>query len=174
MEIKNCVEMMNGKGWMPVAVNDQNEKIKKALNVKAYLGIKQKKELVDSIINETIIYDNGLFKFNAIDQLIVYIMKSIEAYTNLELSNNLEEDYDLLCSTGLLNKILRTFESEHQEVLSLLQMQCDYILMDNSVTAKLNSTLDNINKFVNKAAESIENIKPEDIQKIAELIKISG
>ena len=174
MEIKIFVEKASTKGYMPATVDQQNEKLKKDLEIKPYLSIKDKKKLINQIIDDTIIYDSGLFKFNGIDQYISYVMRCIAAYTNLELSDSLDEDYDLLCQAGLLQKILRTFESEYQEVMSLLQMQCDYILMDNSVTAKLNSTLDSINGLVVKAAGFIENIEPEDIQKITELIKISG
>ena len=171
MKINDFVMKAASKGYMPAAVNQQDEKLIKDLEVKSYLGIKDKKKLVDKIISDTIIYDSGLFKFNGIDQFVSYNMRCVEAYTNLELSDDLEEDYDALCSTGLLPKILRIFESEYQAVLSLLQMQCDYILLDNSITAKVNSTLDDINKLVNKAAESIGNIRPEDIQKIAELMQ---
>lgn len=174
MEIKIFVEKALMKGYMPATVDQQNEKLKKDLEIKSYLSIKDKKKLIDQIIDDTIIYDNGLFKFNPVDQYISYVMRCIAAYTNLELSDDLEDDYDVLCQAGLLQKILRTFESEYQEVLSLLQMQCDYILMDNSITAKLNSTLDSINSLVVKAAGFIENIEPEDIQKITELIRISG
>ena len=65
MKIANFVELTKTKGWLPIAVNDQNEKIKTALNVKPYLGIKAKKELVNDIVNnvlKTRIYtsDNGL------------------------------------------------------------------------------------------------------------------
>lgn len=173
MTIKNFVEKAMSKGYMPATVDQQNEKLKKDLEIKSYLGIKDKRKLVNEIVEDTIIYDNGLFKFNGMTQYISLTMRCIAAYTNLELSDDLEEDYDLLCGAGLLSKILRTFEDEYQSVLSLLQMQCDYILMDNSVTARLNTTLDNINEFLSKAAESIDSlkdIKPEDIQKIAKLI----
>lgn len=173
MNIKNCVEMMTAKGWMPVAVNDQNEKIKKVLEIKSYLGIKQKKELIDDIVNDTIIYDNGLYKFNGVDQYVTYVMKTIVAYSNLEI-NDIEEDYDALCESGLLNKILRTFESEYQEVLSLLQMQCDYILLDNSVTAHINSTLDAIVGAINKISDSVigtlKNVNADDIKGIVDLV----
>lgn len=171
MKINDFVMKATGKGYMPVAVNQQDEKLKKDLEVKTYLSIKDKKKLVDKIIEDTIMYDSGLFKFNGIDQFISYNMRCVEAYTNLELSDDLEEDYDALCSTGLLPKILKTFEGEYQAILSLLQMQCDYILLDNSIAAKVNTILDNINKSVNKAADFIGNIKPEDIQKIAALMQ---
>ena len=174
MKIQNFIELTKTKGWMPIAVNDQNEKIKTTLNVKSYLSIKDKKALIDDIINETIIYENGLYKFNGVDQLIYYTMKCIEAYTDLEVED-IEEDYDFLCSTGLLNKILRTFEEEYSTVLALLQMQCDYILMDNSVTANINVLLtaatNAINKFGDAAGDVFKNVKPEDIAAIVSKLK---
>ena len=174
MKVQNFIELTKTKGWMPIAVNDQNEKIKATLNVKSYLGIKDKKALIDDIINETIIYENGLYKFNGVDQLICYTMKCIEAYTDLEVED-IEEDYDFLCSAGLLNKILRTFEEEYSTVLELLQMQCDYILMDNSVTANINVLLtavtNAINKFGDAAGDVFKNVKPEDIAAIVSKLK---
>ena len=172
--IKNFVEKATKKGYMPATVEQQNEKLKKDLEVKSYLSIKDKRKLVEQIIDDTIIYDSGLFKFNGIDQLVYYNMRCIEAYTNLELSNDIEDDYDALVSSGLMNKILATFENEYTEVLSLLQMQCDYILMDNSVASKVNTLLvsatNAINKLADAAEKSFKDIKPEDVQKITELI----
>jgi hypothetical protein len=172
--IKNFVEKVTKKGYMPATVEQQNEKLKKDLEVKSYLSIKDKRKLVEQIIDDTIIYDSGLFKFNGIDQLVYYNMRCIEAYTNLELSDDIEDDYDALVSSGLMNKILATFENEYTEVLSLLQMQCDYILMDNSVASKVNillvSATNAINKLADAAEKSFKDIKPEDVQKITELI----
>ena len=172
--IKNFVEKATTKGYMPATVEQQTEKLKKDLEVKSYLSIKDKKKLVEQIVDDTIIYDSGLFKFNGIDQLVYYNMRCIEAYTNLELSDDIENDYDLLCQSGLMNKILATFENEYTEILSLLQMQCDYILLDNSITAKVNVLLSAVTNGVDKLSDSIidtfKNIKPEDMQKITELI----
>lgn len=174
MKINEFVKKATTKGYMPATVEQQNEKLKKDLEVKSYLSIKDKRKLVEKIIDDTIIYDSGLFKFNGIDQLVYYNMRCIEAYTNLELSDDIEDDYDALVSSGLMNKILGVFESEYTEILSLLQMQCDYILLDNSITAKVNVLLNAMTNGVNKLSDSIidifKDIKPEDIQKITELI----
>jgi len=106
---------------------------------------------------------------------VVYIMKCIEAYTDLELGEDIEEDYDELCKSGLLDKILRTFEEEFNTVLSLLKMQCDYILMDNSVTANINVLLtaatSAINKFGNSASDIFKNVRPEDVAAIISKLK---
>ena len=174
MKINEFVKKAMTKGYMPASVDQQTEKLKKDLEVKSYLSIKDKRKLVEQIIDDTIIYDSGLFKFNGIDQLVYYNMRCIEAYTNLELSDDIEDDYDALVSSGLMNKILSTFENEYTEILSLLQMQCDYILLDNSVTAKINVLLSAMTNGVDKLSDSIidtfKNIKPEDMQKITELI----
>ena len=174
MKITEYVEKATAKGYMPAAVNQQDDKIKKDLEVKSYLGIKAKRKLIEDIVDETVIYENGLLKFNGVEQYVVYTMRCIEAYTNLELSDDLEEDYDALCSCGLLAKILRTFDDEYQSVLSLLQMQCDYVLMDNSVTSKINVVLNSMTDTLNKIADVVEKkmneINPEDLQKVTELL----
>ena len=174
MKITEYVEKATAKGYMPAAVNQQDDKIKKDLEVKSYLGIKAKRKLIEDIVDETVIYENGLLKFNGVEQYVVYTMRCIEAYTNLELSDDLEEDYDALCSCGLLAKILRTFDDEYQSVLSLLQMQCDYVLMDNSITSKINVVLNSATNTLNKIADGVEKkmneINPEDLQKVTELL----
>lgn len=173
MKINEFVELTKTKGWMPIAFNDQNEKIKKELEIKNYLSIKAKKDLVEDIVGDTILYNNWLYKFNGIDQYVTYTMKTIAAYSNLELSDDLEEDYDLLCESGLLDKILRTFEDEFKSVLSLLQMQCDYILLDNSVTAHINGVLDSVVAAINKLSDSavgaLGKFGADDIKNIVEL-----
>jgi len=174
MTIKEFVELTKTKGWMPMTVADQNEKIKATLNVKSYLSIKDKKKLVNDIVDETVIYENGLIKFNGIDQFLCYTMRCIEAYTDLEI-DDMEDNYDLLCSTGLLNKILRTFEEEYNSILSLLQMQCDYVLMDNSVTANINVLLtaatNAINKLGDSAGDMFKNVNPADFAAILSKLK---
>lgn len=175
MKVNEFVQKASAKGYMPITVNEQNDKLKKDLNIKSYLGIKEKKVLIDDIVNDTIIYENGLMKFNGIDQFVVFNMKCIEAYTDLELGEDIEEDYDALCKSGLLNKILRTFEEEYNSVLSLLQMQCDYILMDNSVTANINVLLTAataaINKLGDSASDIFKGINPEDVMAIISKLK---
>jgi len=125
-------------------------------------------------MNDTIIYENGLMKFNGIDQFLCYTMRCIEAYTDLEI-DDMEDNYDLLCSTGLLNKILRTFEEEYNSILSLLQMQCDYVLMDNSVTANINVLLtaatNAINKLGDSAGDMFKNVNPADFAAILSKLK---
>lgn len=159
--------------------------IKQTLNIKSYISIKEKKQLVEDIVSETIIYENGLLKFNGIDQYIVYAMKCIEVYTDLELSDDIENDYDELSKVGLLEPITSTFAEEYKTVLTLLQMQCDYILMDNSISSKVGVFLTSVSSIIDKLANSLSNsvdnfdisklnIDKKDIEKITEFLQIVG
>jgi pentose-5-phosphate-3-epimerase len=77
-------------------------------------------------------------------------MKTIAAYTNLELSDDIEDDYDALCESGLLNSVVNSFIGEYENVSMLLQMRCEYILSCNSIESQVGRFLDGI---LDKVAE---------------------
>lgn len=184
MTIQEFVKKVNenkAKLYNKADKNALSNFIKQTLNVKDYLGIKEKKELIEDIVSATIIYENGLLKFNGIDQYITYAMKCIEVYTDLELSDDIEDDYDELSKTGLLEAITSTFAEEYKTVLTLLQMQCDYILMDNSIESKVGTFLTYLSSTINKLPDLAKdfdisklNIDKNDIEKITELLQIVG
>lgn len=188
MKILEFIQVVNNnkaKLYNKADKNALQNFIKQTLNIKSYISIKEKKQLVEDIVSETIIYENGLLKFNGIDQYIVYAMKCIEAYTDLELSNDIEDDYDELSKTGLLEAITSTFAEEYKTVLTLLQMQCDYILMDNSISSKVGVFLTRLSSIIDKLANSLTNsvdnfdisklnIDKKDIEKITEFLQIVG
>ena len=188
MKILEFIQVVNNnkaKLYNKADKNALQNFIKQTLNIKSYISIKEKKQLVEDIVSETIIYENGLLKFNGIDQYIVYAMKCIEAYTDLELSNDIEDDYDELSKTGLLEAITSTFSEEYKTVLTLLQMKCDYILMDNSISSKVGVFLTRLSSIIDKLANSLTNsvdnfdisklnIDKRDIEKITEFLQIVG
>lgn len=188
MKILEFIQVVNNnkaKLYNKADKNALQNFIKQTLNIKSYISIKEKKQLVEDIVSETIIYENGLLKFNGIDQYIVYAMKCIEAYTDLELSNDIEDDYDELSKVGLLEPITSTFAEEYKTVLTLLQMQCDYILMDNSISSKVSVFLTRLSSIIDKLANSLTNsvdnfdisklnIDKKDIEKITEFLQIVG
>lgn len=161
--------------------NDKNKMLKsaqlmeliaKTLEVKKYLGIKQKKALVESIVNECILYEDGIFKFDDIDKYLCFTMRIIEAYTNLELSADFEEDYDLLCQSGLLEMVIDTFKKEYDDVSILLQMKCDYVLSENALSAQVGKFLSNLSDSLGVVVDKIEkfDIKPDVMQKLMEFM----
>lgn len=155
--------------------------LKKKLEVKEYISIKAKKSLVDDIVNECILYEDGIFKFNDIDKYICFTMRTIAAYTNLELSEDLEEEYDLLCESKLLESIISTFKKEYDDVNILLQMKCDYVLNNNTLEAQVGRFFDGILEKVDILVDTLANkvdgfdlnnlpINSEDLGKLMQLL----
>ena len=116
MTIKELIETMESNKNRMMNAEQLQAILQKKLEVKNYLSIKVKRQLVEDIVNECILYIDGVFKFADIDKYICFTMRVIEAYTNLELSNDLEEDYDMLCEANLLDLIINTFKKEYDEV----------------------------------------------------------
>ena len=155
MTIKNLVELMNTNKTKLLKPEQMQMFLKKELNVKEYMSIKAKKELVDNIVNECILYDDGVFKFDDIDKYIAFTMRTIAAYTNLELSEDIEEDYDALCEAKLLESIINTFKKECDDVNVLLQMKCDFILSGNTIEAQLGRFMDGISNKLDDVLEGL-------------------
>ena len=130
--------------------------LKKNLEMKEYISIKVKKELIDNIVNECILYEDGVFKFNDVDKYICFTMRTIEAYTNLELSDDIENDYDLLCQHGLLNSIIDAFIGEYDNVKVLFQMKCDGILRNNTIEVQFGRFLECVLEKVEDVADALK------------------
>ena len=116
MKIFELVELMSKNKAKLLKPEQTQVFLKRELEVKEYLGIKDKKALVNDVVNECILYDDGVFKFDEIEKYMVFTMRTIAAYTNLELSDDIEEDYDALCEAKLLNSVIETFNGEYENV----------------------------------------------------------
>lgn len=159
MKIEKLVELATNNKNRLLKDEQLLEVVKKAIETKEYMGIKEKKELIENIINECILYEDGLYKFDDVDKYICFTMRTIEAYTNIELSDDIEEDYDALCKAKILNTVIETFAGEYENFRLLFQMKCDYILSGNSMEAQfgkfLNDLSDQIGGIANVASDKI-------------------
>ena len=155
MKVKELVEFMKKNTNRMMKEDQVASLLGKTLEVKPYVGIKEKKTLVDKIINETVYYENGTFKFNGIDRYVYFTMYTIEAYTNIELSDDIESDFDALSESKLLPVIICLIQQEFDDVNVFLQMQCDYILTDNSVESQFGKMLDKVLEKIDVFSDSI-------------------
>lgn len=151
MKVMELVEFVGNPKNKMLKQEQLQTVVQKQLEVKDYLSIKDKKNLVDDIVNECILFEDGVFKFDDIDKYICFIMKTIAAYTNLELSEDIEEDYDILCNAKILDLVVNTFKKEYDDVNVLLQMRCDYVLSGNNVEAQ-------VGKFLNGLSEKLDDL----------------
>ena len=144
MKVKEFIEFVGNDKNKMLKPEQLKSVIKKCLNTKDYIGIKGKKQLVENIVDECILYEDGIFKFDDMDKYIVFTMKTIEAYTDIELSDDIESDYDVLCSSRALELVIDTFKKEYDDVNVLLSMKCDYVLSGNSLEAQVGKFLSNL------------------------------
>lgn len=183
MKVQELVEFMNNSKNKMLKADQLQAVMQKQLEVKEYMGIKDKKKLINDIVNECIIYEDGLFKFDDIEKYVVFTMKTIEAYTNLELSDDIEEDYDMLCRAKILESVVSTFKKEYDDVNILLSMKCDYILSGNNIEAQFGKFLNNISEKVDDFAAVLSDkvgnfdigqlpIGKEDLMKLMDFINI--
>ena len=181
MKINELVEIMNNPKNKMLKPDQLQTVLAKELEVKKYLSIKDKKALVEDIVNECILYSDGVFKFDDIEKYICFTMRTIAAYTNLELSDDIEDDYDALCESGLLNSIIAIFAGEYENISMLLQMKCEYILSGNSVESQigrfLDGLLDKVDMLVNIMSDKVENfdmsklpVSQDDLTKLLSFI----
>ena len=153
MKIIELVEFVGNSKNKMLKGAQLEELVAKKIETKKYIGIKEKKTLVEAIVNECILFDKGVFKFDDIEKYICFTMRTIEAYTNLELSVDIEDDYDLLCQSNLLHVVVNTFRNEYDDVSILLQMKCEYYLGNNSIESQIGSFLDGILDKINILAD---------------------
>jgi hypothetical protein len=184
MTINELIELTKSSKNRMLKQDQLCEMLKKTLAVKKYIGIRQKKDLVDEIVNDCILYEDGVFKFDDIDKYICFTIRVIGAYTNLDMSGNNEDDYDMLCESGILDSIINTFKKEYDDVNILLQMRCDYILSGNSIEAQLGRFLEGVSDKLDGIATALSNkidsidmsnlpFKSEDIGKLMKFIGLA-
>lgn len=148
---------------------------KKQLEVKKYISIKEKKELVDKIIGQCVYYSNNVFKIDSIDCYIYFTMFTIDAYTSLEI-DDAEESYNMLAESGLLPVVITALGQEYHDVNTFLDMKRDEILENNSIEMQLSkffeAILDKANDLEEALPEFINNVNvsKDSILKIIKMI----
>lgn len=183
MKVQELVEFVSNSKNKLLKQTQLEEVVAKHIETKKYLPIKQKKELVESIVNECILYEDGVYKFDDIDKYICFTMKVIAAYTNLEISDDIEDDYDVLCEAGVLDMVINTFKKEYDEVNILLQMKCDYVLSSNSLEAQVGKLFDGVLEKLDIITQALANkvegfdinnlpISGDDLSKLMQLLNM--
>ena len=177
MKIMELVEFAGNSKNKMLKTDQLQQVVAKEIETKEYISIKDKKVLINNIIESCVRYEDGMFKFDDVNKYITFTMGAIAAYTNLELSDDIEEDYDSLCRAKLLNVVINTFSGEYENLNLLFQMRCDYVLSNNGIEAQvgrfLSSILERIDNFVEAAANfdiSKLPVSMEDLNKLMEFV----
>ncbi len=135
---------INGSDCQNFYYNRAGEEVR--YEVKHYLPIKDKLELVSNIINQSV-DDNGFY--NPMKVKLYTVLEVVYAYTNLSFTDKMKEDpfklYDILVSTGIFADIVAVIrENDWKEI------------QENVWTI-----IDNIYKYRNSVMGILENISKD-------------
>jgi hypothetical protein len=137
---------INGCDTQISYANKAGEEIK--YEVKYYLPIKEKLELVSRIINQSI-DDNGFY--NPMRVKLYMVLEVVYAYTNLSFTEKMKEDpfklYDTLVSTGIFTDIINVIrEKDWEEIQENVWTTIDNIYKyNNSVMGILDTVAKDYN-----------------------------
>ena len=152
-----------------------------AINVKEYLPINEKREVIDLVIAHCSEYEDGNVLLNGAELYIMFHIKFIEAYTDIEFTSNYYDDYDALTASGLLDMIINAALPEYNRMTEMLILQKEYVMAQNSLEAQVGRFLGDLSyqfgKFVDNIGEKISgmnledvNVNQDDVNKIVQFV----
>lgn len=170
MTIKNFIETV-GK--------EKNKKMSVILETKKYLPIAEKRVLAQQVLDACVEDRDGVIFVDSMTKYLIFTMKVIGAYTNLEFE--VLDDYDALCEADLLNTVIATFATEYARVNDILNMMLADMMQANTVEVgamqlmnKVNAGLDVIiEALANKIEEmnfDLGNVDPDMIDNVMKLL----
>lgn len=142
-----------------MSISNDGFNMKQELQVKKYLPIEEKKLIAKGIIYECTERINGAIKVDSVQKHLSYVKYMILRHTNLEYIN---EDYDTLCSSGLLDEIIACFDQDAKECARILDLIMDDYMQENSMEFIVAKFLYGLNDMVGSLAEKL-NDKIEDM-----------
>lgn len=146
MKINELIEMYEQNSRIDIA---------KKIDVKPYISIEYKRELARLVLDNCTSVVDGEIHIDSVEKYLLFTIAVIGMHTNLEFAYAEDDeggsirDYDALCSSGLLVKIIDTFKDDYvacQEVLNM--MTADRLQNNMTIEKKLYKFLDNIQEML--------------------------
>ena len=118
--------------------------LKKELEIKTYLPFRQKREIVEMVVEQNTEWVDGIKKNDPINQYVAFVTAMLSSHTNLDFSDDPVADYDLLAESGLLLLIIEEFRTSYDECDALLKLALASELEDNNINVLVGRFLNNI------------------------------
>ena len=163
------------------AIENNDFDVISAINVKEYLPVNEKREIIDLVLARCSEYEDGNVLLNGVELYIMFNIKFVEAYTDIEFTNNYYDDYDALTENGLLDMIINAALPEYNRMTEMLILQKEYVLAQNSLEAQVGRFLGDLSyqfgKFVDNIGEKVSglnledmNVNQDDVNKIVQFV----
>lgn len=171
MKVREFVEKYN---------KNQRIDIAKELEVKQYLGIEQKRRIAGLVLDGCTSVENGRVHINSVDKYLLFTIATLSAYTNLEFEEEAIVDYDALCESGVMVKIVDTFRTDYQECQVVLDMMTADLMnrnvtFDEAVVEFLNGLSITLQGAIESVVDKLDlgelDITPDNLNTILNLLE---
>lgn len=143
------------------------EYAKKTLKIRTYIPFMEKKQIADLIVEQNTKFVDGIWKNDAINQYICFVIAMLKSHTDLEFGADPIADYDALAENNLLTAIIDTFQTDYNECEVVLKMALASKLEDNNVNVLVGHFLNSILNKLDNAGEFLKSTVGElDLNKI--------
>lgn len=132
-------------------INNANFDLNTELEIKKYIPIMDKKMFVMDVISSC---TDDIDDFISVDRFkmnIYFDMKALDLYTNLEIADDFDEmvvQYDMLCESGMMNKIIVLFEEDYCAMCDVLDSELNELLIQNSIEAQVVKVANKVNNLI--------------------------
>ena len=142
----------------PIYTTKEIEVLGNKVEVKTYLPIEEKLNIVELVLQECIEFNFvNTIKAEAIFNSMICIK-----YTNIDLSNYTEDMYnlyDIVETNGLLQQVIDVCFEDYQELRNMLdEMINKYEGYENSISGIINKTLLNLPEKLKEAMDELDNL----------------
>lgn len=151
-----------------VTVNTKEIGIDDNFKVRLYLPIKDKYDIIDIVLQNS--QENAVF--NPIKMDMYFNTYLVFSYTDIEFSDeekiDIEDTYDRLCRSGLLDLVLKNIlESEYKYLYdSLLTLSKDRTQFNSTTSAMIQSLINNLPEQAAAVENIIKNFDEEKFQRV--------
>lgn len=136
-----------------------------------YVPILEKRQLAELVYDGSIKEEDGLIKVDSLSKYIIFTVLMLSRYTTLEftfdnndvLQKEAIAEYDVLCSEGMLDKIISCFKEDYMRANEIL----NYVFKDNLsvansleriISEKADGILDIVDTFVSVLANKVNDL----------------
>ena len=159
-----------------------------------YIPVLEKRRLAELVYSTSIEMENGLIKVDSLSKYLIFTLLMLTTYTELEFSvdengaatENAIREYDALCESGLINKIIAEFAEDYARANEILNYVFqDNLAVNNTVEAVVGKVglgvLDILDGFANTLSDKVEemnldlgNLDMSQLQSVLKLLNIEN
>lgn len=168
---------------------NQRIDIAKEIDAQKYISIVYKEKIAELVLENCTSIVDGEVHIDSIERYILFTITVISAHTNLEFDyeddneGSVIDDYDMLCASGLLTKIIDTFKDDYIACQEILNMMTADRLQDNMTIEKkiyqfldgiqymLDSTINNFSEKINFDLLNDLDINQDELLKLRKLLE---